>query len=68
MTWIFPRSIAKSWDALPQQEVLRERDDLDRLLTLTYGSERRFIWGNVDANYDPRSGAAGISVRYKRSQ
>jgi hypothetical protein len=61
---IFPHSVATDWDTWPEQESLQQRDNLDRILSLAYGSERRFSWGGVSANYDPRSGSASISIRY----
>jgi hypothetical protein len=53
-----------NWDAWTEAEELRNRDDLERILTAIYGTRRTFSWGGVGTAYDPRSGCASLTVGF----
>ena len=61
---IFLLSRAGSWDTWSESEAMHQKDTLEHLLEAAYGRQRQFSWGNLTADYDPRSGSSSITIRY----
>lgn len=57
-------STSEGWADWSESEQLRIRDKLEQLLLRNYGTTRSFAWGTLQAEYDPRSGSSGITIRY----
>jgi hypothetical protein len=54
-----------SWDSWSEQHELQRKKEHDRLLEKLIGNtSRKFSWGEITSDYDPRSGSSMITVRY----
>lgn len=51
-----------SWDQRDEKRVFKYHE---RWLKKRFGRKREFLWGNVWAEYDPRSASSSMGLRYK---
>ena len=56
--------LSKGWESWKEAEEKNRAVIYQNWLFAELGSERKFNWGDVSADYDPKSGSSDIVIRY----
>ncbi|MBD0401029.1 hypothetical protein [Flammeovirga sp. EKP202] len=57
--------LKKTWADWTEANELRKKELYERWLTDNLSQRRKFKWGNIETDYDPKGGTARIMIKYK---
>ncbi|NER18335.1 hypothetical protein [Spongiivirga citrea] len=70
VSFVFRSTLAdenEGWDNFNEEGEKQKAITFNNWLTDQLGTQRDFLWGTIEASYDPRSASSGINIKYNKT-